>query len=64
MGASAWYEHWWSLLAELRARVEALFSAPAGTVALMPSTSAFLAVISESLDWSRRNRIVTTELDD
>ncbi|MXY30393.1 MAG: aminotransferase class V-fold PLP-dependent enzyme [Gammaproteobacteria bacterium] len=63
MGASAWYEHWWELLAELRHRVAKLFAAPAGTVALMPSTSACLAVISESLDWTKRNRIVTTELD-
>ena len=62
-GASAWYEHWWGLLGELRGRVEALFSAPAGTVALMPSTSACLAAISTSLDWTKRNRIVTTELD-
>lgn len=63
MGASAWYEHWWGMLAELRRRVADLFAAPAGTVALLPSTSACLSVISESLDWSKRNRIVTTELD-
>ena len=62
-GASAWYEHWWGLLGELRGRIEALFAAPAGTVALMPSTSACLAAISSSLDWTKRNRIVTTELD-
>ncbi len=63
MGASAWYEHWWEALAELRNRVAELFSAPAGTVALMPSTSACLAAVSESADWSKRNRVVTTELD-
>ena len=62
-GASAWYEHWWGLLAELRGRVETMFGAPAGTVALMPSTSACLAAVSSSLDWTKRNRIVTTELD-
>lgn len=62
-GASAWYEHWWARLGELRGRVETLFAAPAGTVALMPSTSACLAAISSSLDWTKRNRIVTTELD-
>ena len=63
LGASAWYEHWWGLLGELRGRVEAMFGAPAGTVALMPSTSACLAAVSSSLDWTQRNRIVTTELD-
>ena len=62
-GASAWYDHWWGLLGELRGRVETLCAAPAGTVALMPSTSACLAAISSSLDWTKRNRIVTTELD-
>ena len=63
LGAAAWYEHWWGALGELRGRVEALFGAPSGTVALMPSTSACLAAVSSSLDWSKRNRIVTTELD-
>ena len=62
-GASAWYEHWWGALGELRGRVEALFGAPSGAIALMPSTSACLAAISSSLDWDKRNRIVTTELD-
>ena len=63
LGASAWYEHWWGALGDLRGRVEAMFGAPGGTVALMPSTSACLAAVSSSLDWSKRNRIVTTELD-
>ena len=62
-GAAAWYEHWWGALGDLRGRVETLFAAPGGTIALMPSTSACLAAISSSLDWSKRNRIVTTELD-
>ena len=62
-GASAWYEHWWGLLGDLRGRVEALFAAAPGTVALMPSTSACLAAVASSLDWTRRRRIVTTELD-
>ena len=62
-GAAAWYEHWWSLLADLRRRVEKMFAAPAGSVALLPTTSTCLSVIAESLDWSKRNRIVATELD-
>ncbi len=49
LGAAAWYDHWWGLLAELRQRVERLFASPAGTVALLPSTSACLAVASSSL---------------
>lgn len=62
-GAAAWYEHWWSLLADLRRRVEKMFAAPAGSVALLPTTSTCLSVVAESLDWSKRNRIVATELD-
>ena len=62
-GASAWYEHWWGRLGNLRGRVENLFGAPNGTIALMPSTSACLAALTTSFDWSKRNRIVTTELD-
>ena len=62
-GAAAWYEHWWSLLTDLRRRVEKMFAAPAGSVALLPTTSTCLSVVAESLDWSKRNRIVATELD-
>lgn len=66
VGAAAWYDHWWSALADLRRRVEALFAAPEGTVALLPSTSACLAVAASSLDSdsrTKRSRIVSTELD-
>ena len=63
MGASAWYEHWLATLGTLRDSVADLFAAERGTIALMPSTSACLAVVAESMDYSRRNRIVTTELD-
>ncbi|MDH3222819.1 MAG: aminotransferase class V-fold PLP-dependent enzyme [Gemmatimonadota bacterium] len=63
MGASAWYEHWLGAIEELRGEVAGLFNAPAATVALLPSTSACLAMIAESLEAGTRRRIVTTELD-
>ena len=63
MGASAWYEHWLGRLDELRSKVGTLFHTDQASIALLPSVSACLAVIGESLDWSDRNRIVTTELD-
>lgn len=63
MGASAWYEHWWGRLAELRSRVSALLGAAEGSVALLPSTSTALGVVASALDLSRRNRVVCTELD-
>lgn len=66
MGASAWYEHWLGRLGVLRSRVESFLGAAPGTVALMPSTSAALAAVAESLPSdrkSRRNRVVCSELD-
>lgn len=62
-GAAAWYEIWMGRLAELRGRVEAMFNAPPGTVALAPSTSVALAVIGSTADYGRRNRVIVTELD-
>jgi kynureninase len=63
MGASAWYEHWLGRLDELRGRMERFFDAVEGEVALSPSTSVALASVSEAVDWIRRPRVVTTELD-
>lgn len=63
MGASAWYEHWMGRLATLRSRMEHFLGGESGTVALLPTTSAALAVIGESVDYSKRNRVVCTELD-
>lgn len=62
-GASAWYDHWLGTIEELREGVAGLVHALPGEVALLPSTSTALAVVAESVDWSRRNRVVTTELD-
>ncbi len=63
LGASAWYGPWWETLADLRGRVGRFLGAPEGQLALLPSTSAALSVIAESVDYSRRNRVVCTELD-
>jgi kynureninase len=62
-GASAWYEHWLARLDELRTGVAAHLNAGPGEIALSPSTSVALASVAESVDWSRRPRVVTTELD-
>jgi selenocysteine lyase/cysteine desulfurase len=74
MGASAWYEHWWGRLALLRERIEGLHGAPAGTMALLPSTSAALSGVIDALPTATasaaksqgaplRNRVVMSELD-
>jgi selenocysteine lyase/cysteine desulfurase len=62
-GASAWYEQWMGRLADLRASVEGFTRAAPGSVALLPSTSVALSVIGESVDYTRRNRVVISDLD-
>jgi kynureninase len=62
-GASAWYEIWMGRLAELRARMERFLNAPAGSVALEPSTSVALAAIASTQDYRTRNRVVVADLD-
>jgi selenocysteine lyase/cysteine desulfurase len=66
MGASAWYEHWLGRLALLRNRFSAFAGGPEGTVALVPSTSAALSTVAESVHRKvaeGRNRVICSELD-
>lgn len=63
MGASAWYEHWVARLAELRTAAGEFVGGAPGTVALLPSTSAALSMVAESVDYKKRNRVVVTDLD-
>ncbi len=62
-GAAAWYDVWWAALAELRARYGRLIGAAEGAVALQPNISTALAAVAESLDYSRRPRVVVTSID-
>jgi kynureninase len=63
LGAAAWYENWWTALAELRARYARWIGAAAGSVALHPNISTALTSVAESLDYRRRPRVVVTSLD-
>ena len=63
MGASAWYEHWLGRIEDLRGRVAPFWGSRVDEVALLPSTSAALGVVSDGVDAGRRNRVVCTELD-
>ena len=66
MGASAWYEHWMGRLALLRSKVEHFLGGEEGSVALVPSTSAALSTVAESVHKAMsegRNRVVCSELD-
>jgi selenocysteine lyase/cysteine desulfurase len=63
VGASAWYVDWLGRIEELRGRVSGFLGTTAHELALLPSTSVALAVITESVEVGRRNRVVCTELD-
>lgn len=62
-GASAWYDTWWQALADLRAGYGRVIGAPAGTIALHPNITSALTSIAESLEYSRRPKVVVTSLD-
>lgn len=62
-GASAWYDVWWERLAELRRRYAALIGAAGDEIALHASVSTATAVLAGLLDYARRPKIVTTDLD-
>src|ERR671936_289047 len=62
-GASAWYDVWCDALADLRARYARLIHAAPGEIALAPSISVALSAVAESLDYTRRPKVVITSLD-
>jgi len=62
-GASAWYEIWVSRMEQLRAAVARMIHATPEEVALTASVSTALASLASSIDYSRRNQIVVSELD-
>src|SRR5439155_20738179 len=62
-GASAWYDVWWAALGELRARYARVVGAAPVEIALAPSISVALSAVPESLDYGRRNKVVTTPPD-
>ena len=62
-GASAWYDVWWEALDDLRARYGRLVNAAPSEIALAPSISVALSAVAESLDYTRRPKVVMTSLD-
>jgi len=66
-GASAWYEYWMAKLAALRAKAGSAHGATEGETALMPSVSAAISMVTESLPRKLieggRTRVVCSELD-
>lgn len=62
-GASAWYEHWLQAAEDTRLSFARLVGAERAETALSPSISAALSTLTSALDFSKRPRVVITELD-
>src|SRR5690349_17493735 len=64
-GASAWYDVWWEALEDLRRRYGRIVNAAEGSaeIALAPSISVALSAVAESLDYTKRPKVVITSLD-
>lgn len=63
LGASAWYELWVGKLAELREAYGRTIGAPQERIALTPSISAAVMGVASGMDFSKRNKIVMSDLD-
>jgi kynureninase len=62
-GASAWYDTWMAKLQELRAQFARLIGAKPHEIALAPSVSVALSSVASALDYSKRKKVILTELD-
>lgn len=62
-GAAAWYDVWWAALQELREGYGRVVGAAGSEIALHPNISSALTAVGESLDYSRRPKVVVTSLD-
>ncbi|HYJ78452.1 MAG TPA: aminotransferase class V-fold PLP-dependent enzyme [Longimicrobiaceae bacterium] len=63
LGASAWYELWMGRVDQLRQAVATMWHAREAEIGLAPSVSGALTAIASAVDYSRRNRVVVSELD-
>jgi selenocysteine lyase/cysteine desulfurase len=62
-GAAAWYDIWWERLGDLRRGYAGVIGARPEEIALHASVSTATAVVAGLLDYSRRPKVVTTDLD-
>ncbi len=62
-GASAWYDVWWAALGDLRRRYGQIVGAQPSEIALAPSSSVAVSAVAESLDYTKRPKVVVTSLD-
>jgi selenocysteine lyase/cysteine desulfurase len=62
-GAAAWYDTWLPAVERLRAAYGRVVGSPPAAISIHPCISSALSVVAESLDYSKRPRVVTTSLD-
>ena len=62
-GASAWYEPWIQATSDVRSLYARLIGADDRESFLAPSVSGALATLSSAIDFEKRPKVVTTELD-
>lgn len=62
-GAHAWYEIWLGEIAKAREKFASLIGAQLHEVAIAPNVSTALSSIANSLDYSKRNKVVLAEMD-
>ena len=62
-GASAWYEIWWGELQGVRDSFAQLIGATGREIAIQPNVSVALSAVASALDFSKRPKVVMTELD-
>ena len=63
MGASAWYELWMGRIGQLKQSVATMWNAQESEIALSPSVSGALSSIASAIDYTKRNKVVVSELD-
>jgi kynureninase len=63
LGASAWYELWMPALDALRGKVARVLGARKEEIALAPNVSVALSAVASALDYSKRSRVVLSDLD-
>jgi selenocysteine lyase/cysteine desulfurase len=62
-GAPSWYETWWGRLQQTRAAFAKIIHARPDEIAILPSVSAALSVLSSAIADPARPEVVTTRLD-
>jgi len=62
-GAAAWYDAWLPALERLRTGYGRVVGSAPAAISIHPCISTALSVVAESLDYSKRPRVVTTSLD-